>query len=133
MVHPFKCILVIFRITWKLKSGSHLGWTSDPAAAACTERLGGGSGSLGHSWLLHPEAPGEGREGSRESGIGQETDWGCQQHSSLGRALGWGAGGTGGGSRGDEGPLGASALEPSPHWKQHEQLILPYFLKVILF
>lgn len=73
-----------------------------------------GVSSLGHSWLLHPEAPGEGREGSRESGIGQETDQLPTAPPSLVPVPGGGGAGELGEVRGDEGPLGASALEPSP-------------------
>lgn len=71
-----------FQINLETQAEFGLGWTSDQAAA-CTERLGVGSEQPGALMALHPEAPGEGREGSRESGIGQETDQGCQQHSPL--------------------------------------------------
>lgn len=119
MVHPFKCILVIFQITWKPKresSGMDI-WPS----GCCLYREAGGVGSEQPGALMAPSSRSPRGRKRGEQGVGDrpgDRPGLPTAPPSLGpRALGVGELGELGEVRGDEGPLGASALEPSPHWK----------------
>ena len=119
MLNPFKRILVIFQITWKPKQESS-GMDICPRDRCLYREAGGwGVSSLG---LLHSSFIGK-PQGKEERGAGSRGSAGRQTRAANSTSNPWspcsrdGELGEPGEVRGDEGPLDASALEPSPHWK----------------